>query len=157
MRCVIMKSEFEWKVMWEDFQPHHTGDSQLDEWNAMWQEDVPPYHSQRSPTRMSENALYSSRVQKQHANVRTEKIEELLITPFRQIPVEWSFAGQIRNYLSSVRRKVSILFWWVQTSNHKNISQCKHMQGTNQIFEWERPKKHQLQLRYQRTVALPLR
>jgi hypothetical protein len=48
-------------------------------------------------------------------------------------------------------------FGWDQTSNHTNISECKHMQGMKQIFEWDRPRKiPALQLLYQWTVELPL-
>jgi hypothetical protein len=45
----------------------------------------------------------------------------------------------------------------LQSSNHANISKCKHMQGTKQIFEWDRPKKMPAQqLLFQWTVELPL-
>ena len=56
-------------------------------------------------------------------------------------------------------------WWWGfkpqflrdQTSNHTNISECKHMQGMKPIFECDRPKKIPAQqLLYQWTVELPL-
>jgi hypothetical protein len=47
--------------------------------------------------------------------------------------------------------------WRDQTSNHANISECKHMQGMKQVFGWDRPKKISAQqLLYQWTVELPL-
>jgi hypothetical protein len=94
--------------------------------------------------------------------------------------IELSFAGQFRNHLSFNHymsekspfcRTASYIwtstnpwwwglkpqFWWDQTSNHTNISECKHMQGMKQIFEWDRPKKIPAQqLLYQWTVELPL-
>ncbi len=96
--------------------------------------------------------------------------------------IELSFAGQIKNHLSSnhfMSEKspfcraayyiwISANSWWWrlkpqfrqdQTSNHTNISECKHMQGMKQIFqvEWDRPKKIPAQqVLYQWTVELPL-